>query len=211
MKAERLLVWLLLVRAENTYIYFAKAATHTRRPLNVSVMPEERILDIRLLKSDDSIEELTDLIHLAYRQLADLGFQYWGAHQTVADTKKRISRGECYIIKKAGQIIGTITLNLPNKTYPHPWYDRPKVTTFHQFAVNPSYQKQGLGTRLMDLIEKRALELGALELACDTAICAIHLIELYKKRGYRKVGEADWNLNNFKNLILSKTLKSLKA
>ncbi len=161
---------------------------------------------IRLLTPEDSLEALTDLIHCAYRQLADLGFRYWGTHQTVEDTKERISRGECYVAVKSGRIIGTITLNLPDRTYCHPWYDRKEVTTCHQFAVDPEYQGQGIGSRLMDLIERRAVELGAQELACDTAEGAVHLIEMYRKRGYRQVGQADWRGTNYKSVILSKKL-----
>ena len=108
---------------------------------------------------------------------------------------------------ESGAIIGTITLNFPEKTYPHPWYDRPEVTTFHQFAVDPDFHKQGVGSRLMDWIEKRAVELGAQELACDTADGATHLIKMYKKRGFREVGKADWEDTNYASVILSKTLE----
>ena len=164
-------------------------------------------MKIRLLSKTDSIETLTDLVHMSYRQLAELGFRYWATHQSVEDTKKRISKGECYVATESGAIIGTITLNFPEKTYAHPWYDRPEVTTFHQFAVDPDFQKQGVGSKLMDWIENRAVELGAQELSCDTADGATHLIEMYKKRGFREVGKADWEGTNYTSVILSKTLE----
>ncbi len=56
-----------------------------------------RHFNIWQLKEDDSLEALTDLIHRAYRQLAGMGFRYWGTHQSVEDTKKRISKGRCYV------------------------------------------------------------------------------------------------------------------
>ena len=88
-------------------------------------------MEIRLLSKTDSIETLTDLVHMFYRQLAERGFRYWATHQSAEDTKKRISKGGCYVATESGVIIGTITLNFPEKTNPHPWYDRPEVTTFH--------------------------------------------------------------------------------
>lgn len=163
-------------------------------------------MEIRQLNKNDSLEELANLIHRAYRQLADLGFRYWGTHQTVEDTKKRISNRECYIILNEGKIIGTILLTSPDKKTGHPWYDRDDVSTFHQFAVDPDYQKRGYGSKLLDIIEQRAAELGATELACDTAEGATHLIDIYLKRGYRHVGWADWDITNYRSVILSKTI-----
>ena len=148
-------------------------------------------MEIRQFSNKDSLEELTDLIHRAYRQLADLGFRYWGTHQSIDDTKKRVSNGECYIIINEKKIIGTILLTSPDKKVGHSWYDRDDVSTFHQLAIDPCYQKRGYGTKLLDLIEKRAAEQGATELACDTAEGATHLIDIYLERGYRQVGWAN--------------------
>ena len=163
-------------------------------------------MEIRQLDKNDSLEDLTSLIRRAYRQLADLGFLYWGTHQTVEDTQKRIASGECYVAVHAGKIIGTIKLTPPEKTFTHPWYERPDVATFHQFAIDPDYQKQGFGSTLLEFIEKRAVELGVAELACDTAEGATHLINIYLKRGYRQIGTADWDMTNYKSIILSKTI-----
>lgn len=163
-------------------------------------------MKIRLISKYDSIEDLTGLIHRAYRQLADLGLNYWATHQSVEDTKTRISKGECYLVLEDDIIIGTVTLNFPNKTYSHPWYDKADVTTFNQMAVDPNYQKHGIGSKLLDLIEQRAVEMGAKELSCDTACSAVHLINMYKKRGYREVSNADWEITNYKSIILSKSL-----
>lgn len=163
-------------------------------------------MEIRLLNDSDSLEELTDLVHRAYRQLADLGFRYWGVHQTVEDTKKRIASRQCYVVVLEGKLIGTILLTPPDQQNGHPWYDRPDVATFHQFAVEPDHQKKGIGSKLLDTIEKQALRLGVKELACDTAEGATHLIQLYQKRGFRPVDTADWNITNYKSIILSKTI-----
>jgi GNAT superfamily N-acetyltransferase len=165
-------------------------------------------MEIRILSKNDSIEYLTGLIHRAYSQLSDLGFRYWATHQSVEDTKKRISKGECYLVLENDIIVGTVTLNFPYKTHSHPWYDKDDVTTFNQLAIEPNFQKQGIGSNLLDLIEQRAVEMGAKELSCDTASSALHLIDMYKKRGYREVGKVDWEITNYTSVILSKTLKA---
>ena len=68
------------------------------------------MFSIRLLNENDSLEELTELIHRAYRQLADMGFRYWGTHQTVEDTRKRVSKGICYVGLIENKIISSVTL-----------------------------------------------------------------------------------------------------
>lgn len=106
-----------------------------------------------------------------------------------------------------GEIVGSIVLNFPENISGHDWYDLPEVTSFSQFAVDPQFQKQGIGLQLLRIIEQRAAALGVKELACDTAEGATHLIALYTKQGYRKVGMADWEGTNYNSVILSKTLR----
>ena len=103
-------------------------------------------MEMRLLSETDSIETLTDLIHRSYWQLAELVFRYWATHQSVEDTEKRISKGECYVTTEKGVIIGTITLNFPDQTYSHPWYDQPvlkgsklRLTLSTALCMNPQW------------------------------------------------------------------------
>ena len=48
---------------------------------------------LRRLAGTDSIAELTDLLHRAYRRLADMGLCYWATHQTEEQTRERIAGG----------------------------------------------------------------------------------------------------------------------
>lgn len=163
-------------------------------------------MSIRLISETDSMDELTDLIHRAYIQLADMGLRYWATHQSVEDTRRRAAGGECYVVEIAGRIVGTIVLRGPAKPSSHPWYNRPDVAIFNQFAVDPPFQKQRVGSTLLEFVEKRAVEMGARELACDTAEGAVHLIAMYRKRGFRQVGTADWEGTNYMSVVLSKSL-----
>ena len=87
------------------------------------------------------------------------------------------------------------------------WYHRDGVATFGQLAVDPELQGRRLGARLLELVEDRACELGAAEIACDTAETAARLIDLYGRRGYRLVGHADWRpATNYRSVVLSKSL-----
>ena len=163
--------------------------------------------EIRLIHEADSREALTQLLHRAYASLAALGLRYRATHQDVATTQRRIAQGECYVLSDGTRVVGTVLLIPPSARSTHcAWYDRLDVAVISQFAVEPELQRQGLGRRLLDFAERRALDLGALEVAVDTAEPAVHLVELYQARGYRFVCHAQWDHTNFRSVVLSKRL-----
>jgi GNAT superfamily N-acetyltransferase len=163
---------------------------------------------LRLLEAADSLDELTELLHRAYAPLAAKGFRYTATYQDVGTTRRRAGKGECYLLTEGSRIIGTITLVPPTTSYGDcEWYERSDVAVLTQFAVSPEYQRRGLGSELMRFGETRAAELGALEVAVDTAEGAQHLIEFYQKRGYREVGHAQWKQTNYRSVLLSKSLR----
>ncbi|MGI8923196.1 MAG: GNAT family N-acetyltransferase [Fimbriimonadales bacterium] len=163
-------------------------------------------VDIRRLEPTDDLQELTDLLHRAYKQLADMGFRFLATHQDTETTRERTQGGECFVGHIEGPIVATMTFYDAAHTSGCSWYDRPEVASFGQFAVEPSLQRSGIGSRLIELAEGRALETGATELALDTAEGATRLIGLYERRGYRLVGNADWNETNYRSVILSKRI-----
>lgn len=236
--------------------------------------------EIRLLRPEDSIEELTTLLHRAYKELADMGFRYVATYQTPEVTAERIAGAECYVAvapdvmsngeggaRSGERVMGNAggdgglasgsdqtdsqlappdsTFHTPHSTsiseprphrltplQPHPitpstpyprlvgaicfhdasftggcpWYGRPEVASFHQFAVDPGFQRQGIGSALLDMAEQRARETGAKEIALDTAEGAAHLIALYERRGYRFIEYAQWSVTNYRSVIMSKKL-----
>ncbi len=167
-------------------------------------------IEIRLIRDTDSIAELTDLLHRAYKPLADAGMRYFATHQTEDQTRERIAGGQCYIAILEGNVIGTVTLRFPavyEGRHSSRWYSRPEVAKFGQFGVEPRLQGRGIGSRMLNQVERKARESGATELAFDTSENATPLIEYYSKRGFRFVEEIDHRpLVNYKSLIMSKPI-----
>jgi len=60
---------------------------------------------------------------------------------------------------------------------------------------------------LLKEVEVEASKNGVEELALDTAEPAIHLIEFYKKRGYRFIEYTQWDEVNYRSVIMSKNFK----
>jgi GNAT superfamily N-acetyltransferase len=161
---------------------------------------------IRRLNPSDSFTELTELLHRAYAPLAAMGFRFFASHQDVETTISRCKKGETFVATSGGRLVATVTLRLPESTRDCTWYDRDDVASFGQFAVEPELQGSGLGSKLMSMLEDRAKQTGAAELACDTAEGATHLIDYYTRRGYRLVDTAQWEGVNYRSVILSKSL-----
>src|SRR5687767_167233 len=150
------------------------------------------ISEVRLITADDDIAELTSFLHRGYRALAERGMIFHASYQDDETTRRRISRGECYLAFQDNKLIGTITLSDMQHTYGSPWLDRPDVASFGQFAVEPSLQRRGVGSYLIQYVERRAAIIGAAELALDTAEPATDLTEFYTARGYRFIEHIQW-------------------
>jgi GNAT superfamily N-acetyltransferase len=161
---------------------------------------------IRDLGPDDSISEITALLHAAYAALAAQGFRYVASHQDDDVTRRRLARGAPLVVERDGCLIGTVTLYPPHPEAFVPWYRRPDVRSFGQFGVLPAHQHGGLGHRLLDELERRARGEGAAELACDTAEGAAHLVAWYGRRGYRFIEHVSWPITNYRSVVLSKAL-----
>ncbi len=159
---------------------------------------------IRLIRPDDCITELTDLLHRAYGTLARRGMRFVASHQGEEVTRRRIARGECYVAVYEGRMVGTIAWRDARATGGSPWYDRPDVASAGQFAVEPALQARGIGSRLLAVAEQRTALSGAAELALDTAEPAHDLIRFYTKREYRFIEYITNSDVNYRSVVMSK-------
>ena len=166
-------------------------------------------IQIRLLDERDSVADLTDLLHRAYKPLADAGMNYFATHQTEEQTRERIRNGKCYVALIDTRIVGTLTYYFPLSPRKRTCdsYRRAGVALFGQFAVEPRLQGQGIGGRMLEIVEEATLKEGATELAFDTAEHAARLVDYYSKFGFRIVDAIDHRpVTNYKSVVMSKSL-----
>jgi len=172
-------------------------------------MSEADTLHVRLIEAGDSLEALTALLHRAYASLGAMGFNYTAVDQSVATTRERIAHKECYLGFVGERMVGTLVLGpMGQRQSECEWYRRPGVWIIGQFGIEPQLSGRGIGSQLLAFAEQRAWDQGALEAAVDTAEGAEHLVELYSKRGYRRVGHVQWPGKNYRSLVLSKARES---
>jgi len=163
-------------------------------------------IEIRRWQKSDDIVRITEILHRSYAQLANLGFNYYATWQGDEVTRSRLESGFSYLAIINNLIVGTITLRVPPNVTGCIWYDRGDVASFGQFAVDPSYQNEGIGSRLLETVEAKARIDGIPNIALDTAEGAQHLIDLYESKGYKFSGYADWEVTNYRSVILNKTI-----
>jgi GNAT superfamily N-acetyltransferase len=161
---------------------------------------------IRHFREGESVSDITQLLRRSYRRLADLGLRYTATWQNDEMTLQRLKRGTAYVACVGDELVGTLTFEDQDQTTGCPWYNRPEVASFHQFAVDPGHQGLGIGRLLLERAEQAAIDCGAQEIALDTAEWAHHLIDLYFSLGYRLVEEHKWDDTNYLSVILSKDL-----
>jgi GNAT superfamily N-acetyltransferase len=176
------------------------------RTLTILAESEPVEVSVRPITDGDSIAELTDFLHRSYRVLADMGLRFFATHQTEEQTRERIANGLCLLALNDERVIGTIFYCDPARSGGTGWYDRPDVAYFGQFAVEPSLRRCGLGRMLLEIVEEIAREDGAAELGLDTAETAHHLISYYGSLGYRHVTHVQWDVTNYRSVIMSKRL-----
>lgn len=162
--------------------------------------------NVRSLNGADDIPALTTLLRTSYRKLGDMGLRFTATWQDDAITARRASDGECYLITIEERLVGTVTLAPPGLAKGCAWFEKSGVASFHQFAVHPDFQGCGLGSAILGFIEKRAVALGAMEFALDTAEPAHHLIRFYERRGFRFVEFVQWETTNYRSVVMSKSL-----
>ena len=165
--------------------------------------------DVEILPFDearDSYEEVTRLLHAAYRGLAEAGLNYVAATQDAKTTRERMSAATaCWLARQAGNVAGTLSYYAESPSLNDPdWYRRNEVSFFGQFGVEPSLQGSGIGSRLLAAAEARAVADAKREFACDTAEPARHLVAYYSRHGFRVVGRHRWPHADYESLILSK-------
>jgi GNAT superfamily N-acetyltransferase len=162
--------------------------------------------DIRLLSEDDSLEELTAMLHRAYVGLGAMGLNYTAVDQGVERTRERCEGGACFVAVANGKLVGTIKLDPPDPDEYIPEYRKPEVGSISQFGVEPDWQGSGLGQRLLKAALEQAHEWGLQAVALDTAIPARHLVSLYKGWGFEIVDEIQWPGKVYRSYVMRREM-----
>ena len=168
---------------------------------------------IRLWQPGDNLDALTALLHRAYAPLAAAGMNFTAATQTVAMTAQRMHGAHTWVAVQAdGTLLGTITAagpfdpNAQGWAHALPWFYRQDVAHFHQYAVDPGCQGQGIGAALLQAAEAWAQAAGHRAMLLDTAEPATALRQRYARAGYVDIASAQWQGKAYRSVVMVKPL-----
>ena len=164
---------------------------------------------IRRLRPQDSLDALTQLLHRAFDDLARQGIACQCAHQDVETTKGRTARGECFVAVTGGAIVGTITLEPPDRASAIACYRDAATASVHQLAVDPGRQGEGIGRALIACAATWARARRYARLALDTPEGALRQIAWYFDRGFDVVEHARVPGRRYGSMVLAKALAPL--
>lgn len=148
-------------------------------------------MEFRNFKESDA-EEVSSLIRRSIMNRNNKGYKlselYSICNYYSADNlRSGINEKHTVVCVDKGKIIGTMTL---------------KADEVKTLFIDPKYQGNGLGTKLMDLLEKEAKDKA---LSKIWGVAALSAVDFYKARGYVVVGEKlhpEWG----KGIIIEKSL-----
>jgi ribosomal protein S18 acetylase RimI-like enzyme len=105
---------------------------------------------------------------------------------------REVENGTLYVIKNKGVCIGTISFDEQQESVfdSVEWENKTdKFIVIHRIAVFPTWQKKGIGRKLIEFAESYAKENKYNSVRLDVASSSEHLIKLYESIGYASTGE----------------------
>ncbi len=105
---------------------------------------------------------------------------------------REIEKGHLYVIRNKGVSIGAITFSEQQEpTFNEiEWKNNTdEYIVIRRIAVFPSWQKKGIGRKLIKFAEEYAKENKYKSIRLDVASSSVHLINLYKSFGYESLGD----------------------
>ncbi|MBL8745914.1 MAG: GNAT family N-acetyltransferase [Phycisphaerae bacterium] len=160
----------------------------------------------RPVRAEDSMADLTILLHRAYRKQVEMGLRPLAGRQTEDITRARIHSGEAFVAELRGRLVGMILLNEKEDAAFPPHFQKPGVSHFSLFAVDPECQGQGIGRALLDAAETRARILGFNDFALSMAEPDQELLNFYLRLGFRFVEHWQWPYTNYRSVILTRPI-----
>jgi len=134
---------------------------------------------VRRAKPED-IEGIHTVIKLAFEDYRKTGYREAAIQSAIiskSEIQQRINEELMLVAEADKQIAGTVTGEIDCESM--------LVKTL---ATHPGFQNLGVGTRLMEELEKEAVEAGCYKISLFTTPVMKSAIHLYEKLGYEREG-----------------------
>ncbi len=138
------------------------------------------------------LDQIWVLVGRAVTHMNQLGNPQWGAdYPTREYYAGDIDRGELYAAVADGQLAGVACINTDESPEydPLPWTTCRPAMVIHRMAIDPAFQRRGVGSALFTFAEGEARRRGISAMRIDTYSLNDRMQALIGKMGFTKVGE----------------------
>ncbi len=164
--------------------------------------------------SQEDLDSVWGIIKSDSDWLAEKGLDHWRKYYTREKVQRKIYGQEVYLAYQNNNLAGTVTLD----TNPVEYYRPEEMNQFTEpdasglyvtaLAVVPAKQGQGIASKLMEFADSEAKKKGVKYIRFDCRAAYKELVDFYKKRGYKVIGETlDEEDNNERYLLMEKEIK----
>jgi GNAT superfamily N-acetyltransferase len=161
--------------------------------------------DVRIIRAQqDELNAVLEVLEEASRWLLSKGLETrWSASPVFRQNiKDNIDRGEVYVVKGVGGIIGTITLQWSDRKF---WGEVPSDAGYvHKLAIRRSNGGKGLGLRMLQWAETKARTEAKKYLRLDCLASNKTIRQYYEKAGYvhvRDTVEPGWKASLYEKKL----------
>jgi GNAT superfamily N-acetyltransferase len=148
---------------------------------------------------------VTGVLHAAYAELGAMGLDYTAVDQDSSTTLTRARGGQCWVVERDEQIVGTLTMSMPPSNGLQELTTEAQVAQrawLNQVAVLPAEQKAGIASELWRLGCEWARAHDATSIGLDTAAPADHLVRLYCAWGFAEVSTIHWPGKTYDSVVM---------
>lgn len=140
-------------------------------------------------------EDLDQILFIVKETVEDLQNQenyQWGKdYPTKLNFEDDIKHANLYIYEINNDVAGFICLNKQEDIAykPLPWQKKGEAIVIHRFAIKRCYQRQKIATKLIEYVERFAINKGVNYIKVDTNSKNIKMNALFNKLNFHYIGQ----------------------
>ena len=140
----------------------------------------------------NDVDGIMDIVNQIVVEMKESNNTQWDENYPKAENfKQDIEEGSLYVDEFEGDLIGFVCINdvQPDEYKEMNWISDEDALVIHRMGINPKYRRQGKAKNLIRYAENLALDNGIMYLKTDTNSMNIKMYNLFKKCGFRFVGQ----------------------
>lgn len=156
----------------------------------------------------NDIDPVFDMVKKVIDDMNRRGLYQWDdIYPAKSDFLSDIENDTLYVLENENAIIAVYVISEESdEAYDKCKWDNPDDTTciIHRLCIDPEYQNNGLGKKIMQHIEEQAKKMDYESIRLDVFTENPCALALYKNSGYEERGYADWRKGRF--LLMEKKI-----